>query len=212
MHRWDQLSRDWLLDPRLADCLRALLPAEPYAVQSMLYFKPPGARGQALHQDNFYLRAQPGTCVAAWLSLDTADEQTGCLLVVPGSHDWPLLCTTAADTSVSFTDATVPLPPGAVTRPVLMAPGDVMFFNGSIVHGSAPNTSADRFRRALIGHYVHADIRQVSEYFHPALTMDGTELRLETSPDGGPCGVWADDGDTTTVSMTGYEAAPLGSE
>jgi hypothetical protein len=29
---------------------------EPYAVQIMFYFRPRGSRGQALHQDNFYLR------------------------------------------------------------------------------------------------------------------------------------------------------------
>jgi phytanoyl-CoA hydroxylase len=104
----------------------------------MCYFKPPGARGQALHQDNFFLRASPGTCVAAWLALDRADEANGCLLVVPGSHRWPILCTTAADTAQSFTDITVPLPPGTRPRPVPMEPGDVLFFNGSLVHGSSP--------------------------------------------------------------------------
>jgi hypothetical protein len=65
MHRWDITSLRWLLDPRLGDCLTTLLGVEPYAVQTMLYFKPPGSRGQALHQDNFYLRVQPGTCLNA---------------------------------------------------------------------------------------------------------------------------------------------------
>ena len=44
----------WLLDERLNACMRGLLGREPYAVQTMLYFKPPGARSQALHQDHFY--------------------------------------------------------------------------------------------------------------------------------------------------------------
>src|SRR5436189_139405 len=35
MHRWDDVTRRWLLDPRLCDMLTALLGAEPYAVQSM---------------------------------------------------------------------------------------------------------------------------------------------------------------------------------
>jgi hypothetical protein len=107
MHRWDPVTLDWLLAPRIAECLRLLLGAEPYAVQSMFYFKPPGARGQAPHQDNFYLRVRPGTCIAAWMALDAADEGNGCLLVVPGSHRWPILCTSQADTATSFTDVTV---------------------------------------------------------------------------------------------------------
>jgi phytanoyl-CoA hydroxylase len=203
MHRWDPATLDWLLDPRIARCLRSLLRAEPYAVQSMLYFKPPGARGQAMHQDNYYLRVQPGTCVAAWMALDTADEDNGCLHVVPGSHRWPILCTGPADTTTSFTDITVPLPAGTAVRSVLMNPGDVLFFHGSLVHGSEPNRSRDRFRRSLIGHYVHAEARQVAAYYHPALAMDGTPLSLEVSPDGGPCGVWVDRDGRPSVEMTG---------
>jgi phytanoyl-CoA hydroxylase len=209
MHRWDPVSLEWLLDPRICDRLLAVLSRPPFAVQTMCYFKPPGSRGQALHQDNFYLRASPGTCVAAWLALDRADEANGCLLVVPGSHRWPVLCPTAADTTQSFTDITVPLPPGTRPRPVPMEPGDVLFFNGSLVHGSNPNHTARRFRRSLIGHYIQAEARQVAEYYHPALAMDGTQLRLGVSQDGGPCGEWADDGPggRPVIQMTGRHPA-----
>jgi ectoine hydroxylase-related dioxygenase (phytanoyl-CoA dioxygenase family) len=205
MHRWDDLSRRWLLEPRLNACLTGLLGREPYAVQTMLYFKPPGARGQALHQDNFYLRAQPGTCMAAWLALDPCDETNGCMQVVPGSHTWPLLCTTEADTSVSFTDVTVPLPAGQSIQPVVMEAGDVLFFNGALVHGSYPNTTPDRFRRALIGHYIEGRAEQVAAFYHPALRMDGSELALETSAGGGACGEWVEGEGMPMVQMTGRE-------
>jgi hypothetical protein len=203
MHRWDDTTLRWLLDARLGDRLTELLGVEPYAVQSMLYFKPPGSRGQALHQDNFYLRAEPGTCMAAWLALDAADEENGCMLVVPGSHRWPILCTEKADTRVSFTDVTVPIPVEQQARPVGMDPGDVLFFNGSLVHGSTPNATSDRFRRALIAHYIQADARQVAEYYHPALRLDGTPLRLDVSEGGGACGEWTDAGGVPAIAMTG---------
>ncbi len=132
MQRWDETSKRWLIEPRLNEVLTALLGGvEPFAVQTMVYFKPAGARGQAPHQDNFYLRARPGTCIAAWLALDPCDEENGCLHVVPGSHDWPILCTIDADLSQSFTDVTVPLPDGVRLVPMVMEPGDVLFFNGS---------------------------------------------------------------------------------
>lgn len=203
MHRWDEITLAWLLDDRIRRQLVALLGAEPYAVQSMLYFKPGGSRGQALHQDNFYLRVEPGTCVAAWMALDRTDEENGCMLVVPGSHRWPILCTAKADTRTSFTDVTVPVPASEAAVPVLMAPGDVLFFNGSVVHGSHPNTSANRFRRALIGHYIEAAARQVAEYYHPALRMDGTPLELDVSEGGGACGEWTEDGGEPAIAMTG---------
>lgn len=192
MHRWDQASRDWLLDSRLRECLTTLVGVEPLAVQTMLYFKPPGARGQALHQDQFYLRVKPGECLAAWLALDRCDEENGCMQMVPGSHKLPLLCTEAADTSISFTDTTVPLAPGAEPVPVRLEPGDVLFFGGMMIHGSFPNSSKTRFRRSLIGHYITELAEMVADYYHPVLRFDGTEVNLGDSPQGGPCGVWVD--------------------
>lgn len=194
MHRWDEVSLDWMIDPRLDACMTALLGLSPYAVQTMLYFKPAGGRGQALHQDQYYLRVQPGTCVAAWMALDDCDEENGCLQVVPGTQDLPLLCTVAADTSQSFTDVTVPLGPDMMPVPVRMKAGDVLFFNGQLIHGSFPNTSKDRFRRSLIGHYIVGDAQKVAEFYHPALRMDGTEIALDVSERGGECGVWVDEG------------------
>jgi len=207
MHRWDEISLRWMLDQRINACLTGLLGREPYAVQTMLYFKPPGARGQALHQDQFYLRVQPGTCMAAWMALDPCDEANGCIQVVPGSHTWSVLCTEKADTQVSFTDVTVPLPPGHAqrVRPVPMSPGDVLFFNGSLIHGSYPNTTADRFRRALIGHYIDGASEQVAEFYHPALRMDGTPLELKPSQGGGACGVWVERQGTPVIELQGQE-------
>jgi ectoine hydroxylase-related dioxygenase (phytanoyl-CoA dioxygenase family) len=192
MHRWDDVSLRWMLDQRLNDCLTALAGREPFAVQTMLYFKPPKARGQALHQDNYYLRAQPGTCVAAWLALDDCDEENGCLEVASGSHTWPILCTVKADVNESFTDVTVPIPEGQEVRPMIMKAGSVLFFNGSLVHGSKPNISTTRFRRALIGHYIEGDAKEVYRWYHPVLRMDGSEVTMEQSEVGSQCGVWVD--------------------
>ena len=191
-HRRDGSSLAWLIDTRLNQVMTTLLGTEPYAVQTMFYFKPAGARGQALHQDQYYLRVQPGTCMAAWMAVDDCDEENGCLQVVPGSHTWPLLCTVAADTSQSFTDVTVPLPDGVEAHSVLMWAGDVLFFNGQIVHGSLPNRSKDRFRRALIGHYIVGEAEKVYRSYKPVLRMDGSEIDLGDSEGGGTCGVWVE--------------------
>ena len=208
MHRWDDVSMRWLLDKRIANMLTGLLGREPYAVQTMLYFKPPKARGQALHQDQYYLRAQPGTCMAAWMALDPCDEENGCMRVVAGSQSWPVLCTQAADTTTSFTDITVPIPDGQEVRPVLMDAGDVLFFGGSLVHGSYPNSSQDRFRRALIGHYVSGEAEQVTHYSQPVLRMDGTVVDFKTSEGGGRCGVWVEENGEPVIELVEAGSAP----
>jgi ectoine hydroxylase-related dioxygenase (phytanoyl-CoA dioxygenase family) len=201
MHRWDKTTLEFLINSRINECLTALLGAEPYAVQTMLYFKPPGARGQALHQDQSYLRVQPGTCAAAWLALDRCDEENGCMQLVPGTNDLPLLCTEKADTSKSFTDVTVPLAEGMHAVPMIMNAGDVLFFNGQVIHGSLPNVSKDRFRRSLIGHYIVGEAEKVGGFYHPVLRMDGTEVDLGLSEGGGPCGVWREVDGSTGVEM-----------
>lgn len=212
MHRWDAVSLHWVLDTRLNECLTPLMGDEPLAVQTMLYFKPAGARGQALHQDNLFLRAQPGTCMAAWMALDPCDEENGCMQVVPGSQDWPLLCNVEADTTTSFTGNTVPIPEGMSAVPVLMNAGDVLFFNGSLVHGSYPNTSKDRFRRALIGHYVEERAEQMGGFYQPVLRMDGTAFELPPAPESGPCGVWVDKNGKPEIEVGERQLATAGHE
>ncbi len=207
MHRWDEVSLRWLLDERLNEHLTALLGREPYAVQTMLYFKPPGARGQALHQDQYYLKVQPGTSMAAWMALDDCDEANGCMQMVAGSQNWDVLCTVPADTTQSFTDVTVPVPPGVKPTPAIMKAGDVLFFNGQMVHGSYQNSTTDRFRRALIGHYIVGEAAKVAQFYHPVLRMDGSLVELGTSEGGGSCGVWIERSSSPVIEMHGASKA-----
>ena len=211
MHRWDDISRQWLLHGRLQQCLNSILGHDPYAIQTMLYFKPPGARGQALHQDQYYLRAHPGTSIAAWMALEETDETNGCLQLVPGTQDLPLVCPVEADESKSFTSIVIPLPKGMTPIPIKLAPGDILFFNGQIIHGSYPNSTSNRFRCALVGHYIEGQAERVAEFDHPVLRMDGTvATEISISPNGGECGVWVDKDIEQFVDVTQlYETEKL---
>jgi phytanoyl-CoA hydroxylase len=182
------LSMRYMLDARLGDILTDLLGEPPLAAQSMFYFKPPGARGQDLHQDNFYLRIQPGTCMAAWVAVDDADADNGGMVVVPGSHRMDVVCPEAADPATSFTTAHVEPPEGMSPVPADMKAGDVLFFGGSVIHGSYPNTSGDRFRRAFICHYAPASCTQVGKHYFPLYDFDGQIVERQEATGGGPCG------------------------
>jgi phytanoyl-CoA hydroxylase len=190
-HRGDEVAMKYMVDARINEWLTTLLGREPLAVQTMIYFKPPGARGQALHQDQRYLRVDPGTCIAAWMALDPCDEENGCLEVVPGTHRMDMLCPAVSDTTQSFTQDQVPIPPGFEKKLVPMQPGDVLFFNGSLIHGSPPNRS-DRFRTIIVGHYIDGAAEQVAEYYFPVYRMDGSQVELKVSPSGQPCGVFVE--------------------
>ncbi len=187
-HRWDARSREFLLDERFESILWQLFGEEPLAAQSMFYFKPPGARGQALHQDDFYLRTTPGHCMAAWLSLDDTDDQNGGLSVVPGTHNLALLCPHAADLRKSFTIEEVRVPAGLEPVPLLLKTGDALFFNGSVIHGSQPNVTTERFRRSFICHFVPRSTHAMSGWYSPLLTFAGEAVQCAANAGGGPCG------------------------
>jgi phytanoyl-CoA hydroxylase len=183
-----RLSWRMMLDPRLGAVAWDLFGEEPIAGQSMFYFKPPGARGQDLHQDNFYLRVSPGTCIAAWLAVDDSDLGNGGLVVVPGTGGFDIACPEKADPKVSFALERVPPPPGKEPHIVPMRAGDVMFWSGGLIHGSYPNASLDRFRRALIFHYMPMSCSEINEIYKPLVRFDGSVVVKAPASGGGPCG------------------------
>jgi ectoine hydroxylase-related dioxygenase (phytanoyl-CoA dioxygenase family) len=182
------LAKRYMLDQRLYGVLKGLFGEEPFAVQSMFYFKPPGARGQDFHQDNFYLRVKPGTCMAAWIAVDDADEHNGGMMVVPGSSNMQIVCPEKADPRESFTTEHVPIPEGLKPQPLRLKAGDVLLFNGSVIHGSYPNTSKDRFRRSLICHYVPSSTIELAHWYEDPMSFDGTRQTIAPATGGGPCG------------------------
>lgn len=188
-HRFNPTARRYLLHPGVRDVLTGLLGVEPVAAQTMYYFKPPGARGQAMHQDNLYLLVQPGTCIGAWTAIDVCDEQNGCMMVVPGSHRGNLVCNQQGETKDSFVAGYVPVPKGMKAVPVRMQPGDTLFFHGHLIHGSGPNRHPTRFRRSFIGHYAAGTLDQISKFYLPLVKFeDAGDLEISAATGGGVCG------------------------
>ncbi len=187
-HRYDAVSRHNLLHPRVGVILKELLGEEPIAAQSMFYFKPPGARGQAFHQDNFYLAVKPGSCIAAWTAIDPSIPENGGLFVVPQTADLEVQCPERASEKESYFRDLVKPPPGKKPIPARLNPGDTLFFNGSVIHGSGPNRSASQWRRSFICHYVPRSTESVSKGYFPLLDFEGREVPYKVNTDGGPCG------------------------
>ncbi|WP_409345536.1 phytanoyl-CoA dioxygenase family protein [Paenibacillus sp. MBLB4367] len=187
-HRVNETAMGYMIHPRVMDVLADLFEEEAYAAQSMFYFKPPGARGQALHQDNFYLKVEPGTCIAAWTAVDPSDEENGGIMLVPKSNSLAIECPHEADSSVSFSKEEVNVPEGMPVVPTKLESGDVLFFNGSIIHGSYPNQSENRFRRSFICHYTGVSTDKIGRYYNPLYTRGGAAVDMAWNEEAGPCG------------------------
>ncbi|WP_420110575.1 phytanoyl-CoA dioxygenase family protein [Pseudactinotalea sp.] len=182
-----RLTRRYMLDRRILDRVEAMI-GPVNGAQSMFYFKPPTARGQAMHQDNLFLQSHPETCIAVWIAIDRVDDENGGLQMVPRSHTFELICPGDADPETSFSKQAIHLPDGMSTEQTVMEPGDALFFHGSMVHGSGPNRSADRFRRSLIFHYVPQSSVEMAKFYLPLLSPSGEEIRVTESTEGGVCG------------------------
>lgn len=187
-HRFNAVSERALLHPKVMTCLETLFGEAALAAQTMFYFKPPGAKGQALHQDNFFLLVEPNTCIAAWTAVDDIDEENGGMFIVPKTQAEAIVCPEEADAAVSFTTHYVPVPEGRSAKLAQMKAGDTLFFNGNTIHGSGPNHAPTRFRRSFIGHYVPASTERISHHYLPLLTRDGEEVVTEVNSSGGACG------------------------
>ncbi|HYP17282.1 MAG TPA: phytanoyl-CoA dioxygenase family protein, partial [Opitutus sp.] len=145
-HRYSERVKQWALNPCVVSVLTALLGSAPLLAQTMYYFKPPGAKGQGMHQDNFYLLVAPATCIAAWTAIDDATIENGCLYVVPGSHRHTIHCPSeGAEPWMQYGDSHIkPFPRDARPIPVEVRRGQTMFFGGNLIHGSGPNRTTHR--------------------------------------------------------------------
>jgi len=187
-HRVNDVAMQYMLHPKVMVILSDLFGEKALAAQSMFYFKPPLARGQALHQDNFYLKVEPGTCIAAWTAVDRSDQENGTLLVVPKTNNSEIYCPELADSKESFTNHYVKVPKGLKAIPAILDQGDVLFFNGNLIHGSYRNKTKDRFRKAFICHYAGESTTKIGTFYSPLFREDGSKVEPETNQDSGPCG------------------------
>ena len=144
---------------------------------SQIFFKPPEGGGpKPAHQDNYYFGPNdPDGMVTAWIALDDATLENGCLYFGEGSNRGPVYAHIApADEPFNLQ-----LPAAILERqPMTPAPvlrGGVSFHHGNTFHQSGPNHST-RWRRACALHYVNA--RTV--FARPALPYDES-LRLRVS-------------------------------
>jgi hypothetical protein len=127
-------------------------------MQSMLFVKPPGFQGQAWHQDEIYIPTRDRSLIGAWIAIDNATIDNGCLYVIPGSHRTGYLYPQKPHDKPDQWDF-APCSQGfdeSKQVPVEVKAGTVVFFNGYLLHASYPNRTKDHYRRVLVNHYMNA--------------------------------------------------------
>ncbi len=115
-------------------------------MQSMLFVKASGKPGQAWHQDEFFIPTRDCSLHTAWITLDDAAQENGCLWVIPGSHKDRLIWSQRDHNDPRF-DCTG----------VKVTAGSTVLFNGHLLHRSFPNRAAPGRRWARVNHYMSAE-------------------------------------------------------
>lgn len=141
-------------------------------------YKPAQAGGEnAWHQDApYWSPLEPAIALTAWIALDDADVDNGCMWMVPGSHLWgdqmgELLARRERREPRMFGDLPRFEPPANAgewqePRPCVVKAGEVHFHHCLTWHGSSQNR-ANRPRRAFAVHYMPTGVRFTGETNHP---------------------------------------------
>lgn len=135
------------LHPNMSAVLSQLIGPNVQLHHSKMLVKPPEI-GAAfpMHQDYPYFPHERHTMLAASVHLDDADDENGCLYVIPGSHKQGPL----KHVGRHYLDHTeYPIHMGT---PCPAQAGDVLFFNYLTIHGSGINRS-QRPRRNVLFQY-----------------------------------------------------------
>lgn len=159
-HKISHIVKKYLSQPDIVRILTGIVGPNAKCMQSMLFVKGPGKAGQAWHQDEFYIPTRDKSLVGAWIAIDDATFENGCLWIVPGSHKSGILFRRVPSDSSEYADVdTVDVSALSSNQflPVEVKKGSVVFFNGYTLHSSRRNITKDCFRMALVNHYMSAE-------------------------------------------------------
>lgn len=158
-------------DPRLVGLVEQLIGKGVQLCFSQIFFKAPEGGGpKPAHQDNFYFGPRdPDALVTAWVALDDATVENGCMSFGEGSQKKPVIPHFAPPGEPFNLQIAESALAGVPMTAAPVPKGGVSFHHGGTVHQSGTNRSS-RWRRACALHYVRNDNAFVS----PALSYDAS--------------------------------------
>jgi ectoine hydroxylase-related dioxygenase (phytanoyl-CoA dioxygenase family) len=159
-HKLSPLFGRLIADERLAGVMSKVIGPNVKGLHSQFFIKHAGMPGNGWHQDEAFVPTRDRSLCTAWIALDPATLENGCLKFLAGSHKQGVIYPRRRhnDPTIDREEESYgfPIPPEGEIA-ILLEPGDAVFFNGYLVHGSYQNVIAAGFRRALLYTYASAE-------------------------------------------------------
>ena len=169
---------DLMRHAKILDAVEDLIGPDILCWNTFFWIKEPLSESfVSWHQDLRYWGLDTDHMVSIWLALSPATLETGCMRVLPGSHQGDLLphsdeykennlLTRGQEIAVQVDEAK------AVAMP--LQPGEISLHNVRLAHASGPNRSTDR-RIGLSMHYMPTRTKQTVGEWDSAALVRGTD-------------------------------------
>lgn len=189
------LVATWMADivrtPAILDAVESLIGPDLLCWSSTLFVKPPDGRSfVSWHQDGNYWGLDRPEIATAWLALTPATVESGCMRMIPGSHEWGAsahLETFADDNLLSRGQVMQRTIDDGVAVDLILGPGEFSLHHVNVAHASEPNRSADS-RIGIAIRYITPNVKQGRAETDSATLVRGADrvgnFELEAHPAG----------------------------
>ncbi len=157
-------------DSRVLDWVEAVMGPDIVILDSLFFCQYPSSEVEhyvAWHQDVTYWGLEPAEALSAWIAIDDADAENGCMEVIPGSHQVGMVPHVTAATPGNILSVGQEIPDEYVDRSsaflVELDAGQMSFHHGKLFHSSPP-TRSDRRSCGLVIRYISPHVKQVEPH------------------------------------------------
>ncbi|HZM33967.1 MAG TPA: phytanoyl-CoA dioxygenase family protein [Burkholderiales bacterium] len=149
--------------PAIVDAVEDVIGPDILCWGSNFFLKEPGSPGfVSWHQDAAYWGLEPHDVVTAWVALSESSVESGCMRVIPGTHEGALIShvdTFHKDNLLTRGQEIAVEVDESKAVDVMLQPGEMSLHHIKLVHGSAANRSRDR-RIGFAIRYIPTYVRQ----------------------------------------------------
>lgn len=175
-------------DPRIVDAVASVLGPNLWCWATQFFAKPAGDLAYvSWHQDATYWGLSSPDVATAWVALTPSTRESGCMQVVPGSHQAQVPHLDHFDDANLLSrgqEVAVTVDPASVVA-VELQPGEMSLHHVLLFHGSEPNRSnGPRIGFAI--RYMPTHVRQLAPSGDSALLVRGRDDHHHFEPEQSP--------------------------